>query len=131
MDDPATGAGANASGAKSSEELGQPGELARRFDSKKAVKNAKKHGIAFDLTKGGGIPAASPEIEPVDPDTIKDVIGAQNADHYMDISIEGKPVLRRNTKAGHKEIVIRADLRPEDIVASGRTRKRRVSPDDD
>jgi hypothetical protein len=127
MDDSVTASGGNASGAKSTEERGQSGEFVRRFDSKKAVKDAKKHGIAFDPAKDEGIP----EMEPVDPDTIKDLTGAQNADHYMDVSIESKPVIRRNTKAGHKEIVIRADLRPEDILATGRTRKRRLSPDDD
>lgn len=131
MDDPITDAEANAGGAKATNELGQPGEVARRFDSKKAVKNAKKNGIAFDPARGEGIPATSIDIEPVEPDAIKELSGAQNADHYMDISIEGKPILRRNTKAGHKEIVIRADIAPEDIVATGRTRKSRLSPDGD
>jgi hypothetical protein len=87
--------------------------------------------MVFDPAKGEGIPATSIDIQPVEPDAIRDLSGARNADHYMDIIIDGKPVLRRNTKAGHKEIVIRADIRPEDIVASGRTRKSQLSPDGD
>jgi hypothetical protein len=56
--------------------------------------------------------------------------GARNADYFMDINIEGKQVLRRTTKSGHKEIVIQENIRPEDILDSGRTRKGRLSPDD-
>ena len=98
-----------------------PREIVRRFDSRKNVKQARKHGIRFDLTKGNGIPAASTDIEPVNPDRIKEVTGARNADAWMDINVTGKQVVRRVTKAGRKEIVIREDIDPGQIVTSGRT----------
>jgi RHS repeat-associated protein len=112
------------------EDVGQPGETVRRFDSKRAVKEAKKNGIEFDPEKGRGIPTTTTDIDPVNPDKIKEITGADNADAYIDIKIENKKVLRRTTKAGQKEIVILEDIKPEDIIDSGRTRKSRLSPDD-
>jgi hypothetical protein len=41
----------------------------------------------------------------------------------MDIDITGKPVIRRTTKDGKPEIVIQDEIKPSDIVGSGRTRK--------
>jgi hypothetical protein len=98
-------------------------EIVRRFDSAKAVRKAKKSGFAFDPNEGQGIPATSTNVDPVDPDEIKTMTGARNADAFMDIDITGKQVLRWYTKAGHKELVIQEDVAPEDIVATGRTRK--------
>lgn len=103
------------------EPMPAPRQIVRRFDSRKNVKRARKHGIHFDVTKGNGIPAASTDIEPVNPDRIKEATGARNADAWIDIDVTGKQVLRRVTKAGRKEIVIREDIDPGQIVASGRT----------
>lgn len=102
-------------------------EIVRRFDSKANIKNAKKNGIIYDPTKGSGIPAATTNIEPIGVDKIKQLLGAKNADHYMDIDITDKPVLRRKTKQGNHEIVIQQDIKPEDIVDSGRVKKSQQS----
>jgi hypothetical protein len=98
-------------------------EIVRRFDSKTNIKNAKKNGIVYDSTKGSGIPTATTNIEPVGPDKIKELLGAKNADYYMDINITNKLVLRRKTKQGHYEIVIQENIKPEDIVESGIVKK--------
>ena len=107
-----------------------PREIVRRFESRTNVKQARKQGIRFDQKRGNGIPAASTDIEPVNPDRIKEVTGARNADAWMDIDITGKQTLRRVTKAGRKEIVIREDVDPEQIVASGRTLRTERENDD-
>jgi len=85
-------------------------EIVRRFDSKANIKNAKKNGIAYDSTKGSGIPTATTNIEPLWPDKIKTLLGAKNADYYIDIDITNKTVLRRKTKQGKHEIVIQQDI---------------------
>ncbi|HET6878804.1 MAG TPA: hypothetical protein VFI31_01465 [Pirellulales bacterium] len=96
-------------------------EVVRRFDSRKNVKRAKRRGIRFDATKGNGIPATTTDIEPVDPDRIKNATGARNADAWMDIDVTNKRVRCRFTKAGQKEIVILEDVDAGQILASGRT----------
>jgi hypothetical protein len=96
-------------------------EVVRRFDSRKNVKRAKRRGIRFDATKGNGIPATTTDIEPVDPDRIKEATCARNADAWMDIEVTNKRVRRRFTKAGQKEIVILEDVDAGQILASGRT----------
>lgn len=67
------------------------------------------------------MPATTTNIEPVNPDRIKDVTGARNADAWIDIDISGKRVLRRATKEGRKEIVIQEDILSENIQDAGRT----------
>lgn len=69
------------------EGVGQADEVVRRFDSRKNVRQARKNGIKFDKDRGSGIPATTTNIEPVNPDRIKDVTGARNADAWMDIDI--------------------------------------------
>jgi RHS repeat-associated protein len=111
-------------------DVGGEGEIVRRFMSKQDVKKAKKKGIPFDpKAKKPGIDAATTDIEPVNPDAIKDMLGARNADAYVDIDISGKKVLRRKTKAGHNEIVILEDVKPEDIVGKGTVKKSAMSAD--
>jgi len=102
-------------------------EIVRRFDSKANIKNAKKKGITYDSSKGSGIPTATTNIEPLCADKIKELLGAKNADYYMDIDITDKPVLRRKTKQGNHEIVIQQDIKPEDIVSSGIVKKSQKS----
>jgi hypothetical protein len=99
----------------------------RRFDSRKNVRHAQKNGIKFDNDRGSGIPATTTNIEPVNPDKIKDVTGARNADAWMDIEIAGKRVVRRMTKEGRKEIVIQEDVSREDIQNVGRTHRSKQS----
>lgn len=115
MDEPPT--------ANADDETGRPDEIVRRFDSKKNVRQAQKTGIIFDRGRGNGIPATTTNIEPVNPDRIKDATGARNADAWMDIDITGKKVLRRMTKEGHKEIVIQEDISTSDIQNAGKTRR--------
>lgn len=98
-------------------------EIVRRFDSKTNIKNAKKKGITYDSSQGSGIPTATTNIEPVGTDKIKKLLGAKNADYYIDIDITDKAVLRRKTKQGNHEIVIQQDIKPEDIIDSGRVKK--------
>jgi hypothetical protein len=112
------------------QDLGQPGEIVRRFDRQKTIKSAKKTGVRFDAQRGQGIPTTSTELEPINPGKIRDLTGARNADHYMDIAIDGKKVIRRTTKAGHKEIVVQEDILPTDIVGYGKTRISSQSPED-
>jgi hypothetical protein len=112
-------------------DVGKEGEFVRRFLSRKAARKAKKYGIAIDATKGLGVPAASSDIEPIDPDWLKRMLGVRHADYYVDIAIEGKRVLRRRTKAGYKEIVILSDIAENDVVFMGKTLKRRPSDDDE
>lgn len=95
----------------------------RRFDSPKNVKQAKKHGIQFDEAQGTGIPATTTNIDPVNPDRIKDVTGARNADAWMDIDISGKRILRRTTKEGRKEIVIQENILSKNTQDAGRTHR--------
>jgi len=102
-------------------------EIVRRFDSKANIKNAKKNGITYDSSKGSGIPTATTNIAPVGADKIKELLGAKNADYYIDIDITDKPVLRRKTKQGNYEIVIQQDIKPEDIVDSGIVKKSQKS----
>ncbi len=104
-----------------------PTEVVRRFDTGRKIKEARKIGIKYDPTLGNGIPATSTDVEPVDPDEIKRITGARGADEFIDIDISGKQVLRRNTKAGNKEIVIQEDVLPDDIVGSGKVRRSRLS----
>jgi hypothetical protein len=110
-------------------EMEGEGEIVRRFDSKANIKSAKKSGITYDPSKGSGIPTATTNIEPVNPDKIKDLLGARNADYYIDIDITDKKVLRRTTKQGNIEIVIQEDIKSEDIVGSGRVKKSKKSRD--
>jgi hypothetical protein len=63
-------------------------QFVRRFDGKAAIKSAKKYGIQFD-SGDSGISAVSTDIEPVEPDTIRDMTGAENADYWMDIDVTG------------------------------------------
>lgn len=81
----------------------------------------RRRGIRFDETKGTGIPATTIDIEPVDPDRIRDVTGARNADAWMDIDITELKVLRRLTKSGRKEIVILEDILARQVIDAGRT----------
>ncbi len=109
-------------------ELGGEGEIVRRFLNKKAMKNAKKRGIAFDAgAKRPGIDTTTTNIQPIGPDKIKEMTGARNADNFIDIDISGISVIRRKTKAGHHEIVLLEDIDPERIVDTGRVIKSRRS----
>jgi RHS repeat-associated protein len=110
-----------------SSDKGGEGEIVRRFDSKANIKTAKKNGIAYDPSKGSGIPTATTNIDPVNPDKIKTSLGARSADAYIDIDITGKQVLRRTTKQGNHEIVIQENIKPEDIVGSGKVKKSKES----
>jgi RHS repeat-associated protein len=109
---------------------GAPGEIVRRFDTRKNIKNAKKNGIPFDPKKGQGIPTATTNIDPVDPDAIRELTGARAADEYVDIDISGKDVVETRTKAGNIEIRVQEDIRPEDILGSGRVRRSRYGMED-
>lgn len=104
-------------------EIGAPGEIVRRFDSRRNVKRAKKRGIRYDSNKGAGIPAVTTDVIPRKPDEIKRLTGARNADAFMDIDVTGKRLLRRFTKSGSKEFVIQDDIARRDIKKSGRTNK--------
>lgn len=104
-------------------DIGLPGEIVRRFDSRKNIKQAQKTGIKFNRSRGSGIPATTTNIEPVDPDKIKDATGARNADFWVDIDISGKRILRRTTKEGRKEIVLQEDVSTDDIQGFGRTHR--------
>lgn len=104
-------------------EIGAPGEIVRRFDSRRNVKRAKKHGIRYDSDRGSGIPTVTTDVIPQSPDEIKRLTGARSADAYMDIDVSGKPLLRRFTKSGVKEIVIQGDVASDDIQNLGRTEK--------
>ena len=107
-----------------------PREFVRRFDSKAKIKKARKNGIAFDPEKGHGIPTTTTQIDPVNPDKIIDMTGAKSADAYIDIDVTGKKTNRLTTKAGHIEIRVLEDIKPEDIVHHGRVRKSKRSPED-
>jgi RHS repeat-associated protein len=107
---------------------GKEGEVVRRFMSKQDAKTARKKGIPFDPgAKKPGIDTATTDIDPVDPDAIKEMTGARNADAFVDIDISDKSIIRRRTKAGHHEIVVLEDIAAEDIVGSGRVAKSRMS----
>jgi RHS repeat-associated protein len=125
---PAAGAECGTAADPAVQDYGKEGEIVRRFDSKQGIKDAKKNGIPFDPEKGNGIPTTSTDIEPRDPDKIKKATGADAADHFADIDISGKKVLRTKTKEGQPEIRVQEDINPEDIVATGRTEKGRGKP---
>ena len=103
--------------------IGTPKEIVRRFDSKANIKRAKKNGIQFDAKKGAGIPTTTTDIAPVDPDAIMELLGARNAEHYMDIDISRKKVIRQTSKSGVKEIKVAESIAKEDIISSGRVQK--------
>ena len=102
-------------------------EIVRRFLSKADAKTAKKQGIPYDPKKGAGISTTTTTIEPVNPDAIRKMTGAKNADFYIDVNIAGKPRLNTATKAGHADIKVQADISPLDIVGGGRVPKSRES----
>jgi RHS repeat-associated protein len=111
-----------------SENFGAEGEIVRRFMSKKDQKRAIKEGIKFDPNATHpGIPTATTNIDPVNPDKIKEILGAQNADTFIDIDISGKSVVRRNTKSGKKEIVVQENINAKDIRQKGKTAKNKRS----
>jgi RHS repeat-associated protein len=115
---------------KSISEATQPREIVRRFDTAKNVKAARKKGITYDPEKGNGIPTTSTNIEPVNPNAIREITGARSADAFIDVDITGKQVLRRTTKAGNKEIVVQETIKPEDIVGHGKVKRGTLSSDD-
>ncbi|RBP35124.1 RHS repeat-associated protein, partial [Roseimicrobium gellanilyticum] len=98
-------------------------EIVRRFLSKRDAKDAVKNGIPFDPNKGAGISTTTTTIEPVDPDAIRKMTGAANADFYIDINITGKARLNTVTKGGKADIKIQEDIKPEDVIDKGRVRK--------
>ncbi len=104
-------------------------KIVRRFDSKKNIKKLKKKGMEFDPEKGKGIPTTSTNIDPVNPDKIREMTGARSADAYVDIDVTGKKILEIKTKKGHVEVRIQENIDPEDIVSGsgGRVKKRKRS----
>src|SRR5205807_7878280 len=102
---------------------GEDREIVRRFLSKADAKNAAKNGITYDPEKGAGISTTTTTIDPVNPDKIRQMKGARNADHYIDVDITGKPRLTTRTKEGHADIKVQADIAPQDIVDGGPVRK--------
>ena len=111
-------------------DVGRDGEVVRRFDSKSKIKDLKKNGIEFDPDKGNGIPTTTTNIEPVGPDKIKELTGANNATNFADIDISGLPVNRTTTKAGVTEIRVQVDIESTRVIDVGRVRKNRQSTDD-
>lgn len=109
---------------KEGPDVGQQGEIVRRFDSKQNIKNARKNGIEYDPNEGAGIPTTTTNLDPVNSDKIKRLLGARQADAYIDIDISGKPVLRRRTKSGWIEIVVQSDIIPNDIIDWGSVRRK-------
>ena len=107
----------------------QARQIVRRFDTTKNIKRARKEGITFDPEKGSGIPTTTTNIDPVDPDAIREITGARSAESYIDIDITGKKTLQRRTKSGNIEIVVQEDIKPADIVGHGRVRRSRHSPE--
>jgi hypothetical protein len=97
--------------------------IVRRFDSKSEIKKARKEGIKIDPVAGEGPRATTINIEPIDPDRIRDATGARNADYYMNTDATNRRTRERRTKRGRIEIVIMDDIHAEDIIDSRRVAK--------
>ncbi|MBL8194619.1 MAG: hypothetical protein JNM06_12565, partial [Blastocatellia bacterium] len=102
-------------------------EVVRRFDTKQNIKQIKKEGITYDPNRGNGIPTTSTNIDPVNPNKIRQVTGARAADAYVDIDVTNKKKFERKTKAGRREIVIQENIAPKDIVDSGKVQNSKFS----
>jgi len=102
-------------------------EVVRRFDTKQNIKQIKKEGITYDPSRGNGIPTTSTNIDPVNPNKIRQATGARAADAYVDIDVTNKKKFERKTKAGKREIVIQESISPKDIVDSGKVQNSKFS----
>jgi uncharacterized protein RhaS with RHS repeats len=100
----------------------------RRFDTKKNIKKAKKNGIDYDPEKGSGISATTTNIEPVNPNKIREITGmSREPEAYMDIDVTGKTMIQKTTKSGHIEFQIQGDILPTDISATGKVSRNLLS----